>query len=209
MNISPNFNPYQQICFVHTIYNIYIKGCEPEAITVCQCQNGRIYVFIALERAGGIMAFDVTYIDDGEVEFVQYVNNQNFSVDFSSDTRPPQEAGDIAPEGLTIIPKTAFQTDGPILLVASSESASVTAYYVNCGEDPVFPTTTAMDDTMTTTMMMEMDDMMSTTMMDVMMTTEMMDDDMKTTMKEDDIEAANTISAVGAILMIIASIVFI
>jgi hypothetical protein len=55
------------------------KGPEPEAAVVGRV-GGRSYAFIGLERAGGIMIYDVT--DPTRSRFVDYVNNRDFSVEF-------------------------------------------------------------------------------------------------------------------------------
>ena len=60
------------------------KGPEPEAIAIGKV-FGRTYAFIGLERAGGIMIYDIS--DPFKPFFVDYVN-----------TSPT----DIAPEGLGV-----------------------------------------------------------------------------------------------------------
>ncbi len=52
------------------------KGIEPEAIEVAQI-NGRHYVFIGLERQGGIMIYDIT--DPKQVQFLHYVNRRDYN----------------------------------------------------------------------------------------------------------------------------------
>ncbi len=53
------------------------NGPEPEGITIGICENGRKYVFICLERIGGIMAYDFT--DVNNISFVEYYNNRNWT----------------------------------------------------------------------------------------------------------------------------------
>ena len=51
------------------------KGPEPESVTV-GVVNGRTYAFVALERTGGIMVYDVT--DSESAAFVNYINTRDF-----------------------------------------------------------------------------------------------------------------------------------
>merc|ERR1712019_147535 len=94
--------------------------------------NGNKFVFIGMERSSGIFVFDITGLDDGNAEFVQYFNNQNYTIEFEEDTRPPETAGDIGPEQLRFIDESVYGE--PLLFVAYPESSSVTIYSVDCGE---------------------------------------------------------------------------
>ena len=51
------------------------KGPEPESVTV-GAVNGKTYAFVALERTGGIMVYDVT--DPKNTAFVNYINTRDF-----------------------------------------------------------------------------------------------------------------------------------
>ena len=64
------------------------KGPEPEG-TAVGAVNGRTYAFIALERVGGVMIYDVT--DPAKASFVNYINSREFAADIQ---------GDVSPEGL-------------------------------------------------------------------------------------------------------------
>merc|ERR1712037_414005 len=88
----------------------------------------KVFSFTVLERTGGIMVYDITDVDD--VRFVQYLNNRDFSVAFEEDERPPEEAGDTAPEQLVFIDEDVYGT--PLLFASFSESSSVAVYVVNC-----------------------------------------------------------------------------
>ena len=73
----------------------------------------RIYAFIALERIGGVMVYDVT--EPAAASYVNYINTRDFSADM---------AGDDSPEGLCFI-----SLDGtPMLLAACEVSGTVAAY---------------------------------------------------------------------------------
>lgn len=94
------------------------KGPEPEGVTVGKA-FGRTYAFIGLERIGGVMVFDVT--TPTAPEFVQYVNNRNF-------TQPPASpaAGDLGPEGLLFIAAEDSPNGQPLLVVSNEVSGTTT-----------------------------------------------------------------------------------
>jgi hypothetical protein len=73
------------------------KGPEPEAVTTGTVY-GRQYAFIGLERVGGVVVYDLT--DPTAPQFVQYLNNRDFSVTIEDDLRL---AGDLGPEGVILI----------------------------------------------------------------------------------------------------------
>eukprot|EP01083_Nonionella_stella_P094460 265006_1 len=108
------------------------KGPEPESIVVGKCNNGRKYVFIGMERAGGVFVFDITGIDDGQIEFVEYFNAENYTVTWEEDTRPPEHVGDIGPEQMRFVNEDIYGV--PLLIVAYPESSSVAMYRIDCGE---------------------------------------------------------------------------
>ena len=110
------------------------KGPEPEGITIGQCPNGRLYVFICMERVGGIFAYDFTDIEN--ITFADYYNNRNFSLEYDDSGRPPQEAGDIGPEQMRWIDGDIYGND-PLLVVSNPQSASVTMYRIDCGQAPI------------------------------------------------------------------------
>jgi hypothetical protein len=86
------------------------KGPEPEGVVLGKA-FGRTYVFIGLERTGGVMVYDVS--DPFHPIFVEYVN-----------TSP----ADISPEGLLFI-KGADSPNGKPLLVVSHEISSTTTIF--------------------------------------------------------------------------------
>jgi len=108
------------------------KGPEPESITVGQCSNGDSYAFIGLERAGGVMVYDITDIDDGEVTFVEFLNSRDFSIDYDEGSRPPQDAGNVEPETLIFVPDSD-DSEEALLIVGYKTSASIVAYSFDCG----------------------------------------------------------------------------
>eukprot|EP01084_Bolivina_argentea_P098920 177822_1 len=99
---------------------------------------------------GGVIAYDFTNIDD--VQYVDYVNNRNFSVYYDEDVRPPENAGDVAPEHLIFINEEEYGE--AILIVTNTQSSSISMYRIDCGESPT--TTTSSSPPITTGT--EMDD---------------------------------------------------
>lgn len=99
------------------------KGPEPEGVTV-GVVNGRSYAFIGLERQGGIMVYDIT--DPYSPNFVQYINNRDFSGDPEAGT-----AGDLAPEGITFISASDSPNGMALLVVGNEVSGTTTIYQIN------------------------------------------------------------------------------
>ena len=111
------------------------KGPEPESVTVGTVE-GRTYAFVALERIGGIMVYDIT--DPDAVTYSNYINTRDFAED--PDKANPEKnpgfslTGDFAPEGLYFIDADQSPSSTPILLAAFEVSGTVAAYAV--GESP-------------------------------------------------------------------------
>ena len=100
------------------------RGPEPEGVIVERIGAKQI-AFIGLERIGGIMMYDVT--NPYHPEFLDYVNNRNFSVEGSEDL---SGADDLGTEGLLFIPKYQSPTDTPLLTVVNEVSGTVTMYTI-------------------------------------------------------------------------------
>ena len=98
------------------------KGAEPEAVAIGSIA-GRTYAFLGLERAGGIVIFDVTV--PAKAALVGYVNNSNPEGDLEAGT-----AGDVGPEGLEFVPAAASPAGEPLLLVANEVSGTTTIYRI-------------------------------------------------------------------------------
>ena len=92
------------------------KGPEPESVAVGTV-GSKAYAFIALERIGGIMVYDIT--DPDETEFVNYINSREFDADIR---------GDVSPEGLCFIPAAKSSTGKPMLLAACEVSGTLAVY---------------------------------------------------------------------------------
>jgi hypothetical protein len=95
------------------------QGPEPEGLIVGEA-FGRRYVFVGLERVGGIMIFDVT--NPYKPVFVKYVNTYAIS------TQTAQK--DVGPEGLMFV-KAEESPNGKALLIVSNEiSGTITIFEV-------------------------------------------------------------------------------
>ena len=89
------------------------KGIEPEAVTLAAVN--------ALERIGGIMAYDIT--DPAEAAFVNYINTRDFNT---------ATGGDVAPEGLAVLARE----ESVYLLAAFEVSGTVASYRLTDAEAP-------------------------------------------------------------------------
>ncbi|MFI3211649.1 MAG: choice-of-anchor I family protein [Peptostreptococcaceae bacterium] len=89
------------------------KGPEPENVVVGEV-DGKNYAFVGLERIGGIMTYDIS--DPINSKFVNYINTRDFSDD---------QTGDLAPEGMTFIPKEDNKTGYALLVVANEVSGTI------------------------------------------------------------------------------------
>lgn len=98
------------------------KGPEPEGIALGTL-NDHTYAFIALERIGGVMVYDVT--DPTAPVFVTHAQNRDYTGSADAGT-----AGDIGPEGLIFVPADASPNSAPLLVVANEVSGSTTVYAI-------------------------------------------------------------------------------
>ena len=74
------------------------KGPEPEGVTVGKL-FGRNYLFVMLERIGGIAVYDLT--NPAAPQFEQYINTRSFAA-----APGTVAAGDLGPEGRASSAKT-------------------------------------------------------------------------------------------------------
>jgi hypothetical protein len=91
-----------------------VRGPEPEGLA-WGFVGGRRLVFIGLERAGGVMVYDLT--DPLQPTFVSYL--PGLSADHLTDR---------APEGIDLVPANESPTGRPLLIVSYEMSATLTAY---------------------------------------------------------------------------------
>ena len=92
------------------------KGPEPETV-IAGTVNGKNYAFVALERIGGIMVYDIT--DPANTTFVNYINSRDFATAIQ---------GDVSPEGLCFISENDSKTGAPMLLSACEVSGTLAVY---------------------------------------------------------------------------------
>ncbi len=105
------------------------KGPEPEGVTVSEI-NGRVYAFIALERMGGVMVYDVS--DPESPVFVTYSTSRNFQGNPAALT-----AGDLAPEGIFVIPAAESPNKQPLLVLANETSGTIALFSIAAPPAPV------------------------------------------------------------------------
>ncbi|NEP90723.1 MAG: calcium-binding protein [Okeania sp. SIO2C2] len=116
------------------------SGPEPEAITT-GVLGDKTYTFLGLERTGGIMVYDIS--NPSSPDFVQYINNRDFSVEFDvdadGDPDPTPEqllaVGDLAPEGLVFISPEDSPNGEALLVVANEISGTTTVYEFSPNQD--------------------------------------------------------------------------
>ena len=99
------------------------RGAEPEVVAVGEIDE-QAYAFIGLERAGGIMVYNVT--NPLSPYFVQYINNTNPDGDVDLGT-----AGDVAPEGIVFISAKESPIHVPLLAVTNEVSGTTTIYKID------------------------------------------------------------------------------
>ncbi|SDE34426.1 choice-of-anchor I family protein [Desulfuromonas thiophila] len=102
------------------------KGPEAEAVTLGVI-NGHTYAFIALERMGGIMVYDVS--NPYAPAYVQYINQRDVTVDdVETDL---DQVGDLGPEGLHFVSATDSPGGKPLLLVGNEVSGTTAVYEID------------------------------------------------------------------------------
>ena len=98
------------------------KGPEPENVAI-GVVDGRTYAFIGLERASGVMVYDIT--DPKNATYVTYVNNRNASADVTT-----AAAGDLGPEGIAFVSALRSPTGTPLVVTGNEVSGSTTVFEV-------------------------------------------------------------------------------
>tara|TARA_B100001115_G_scaffold184016_1_gene184793 strand:- start:60 stop:1829 length:1770 start_codon:yes stop_codon:yes gene_type:complete len=96
------------------------KGPEPEAICT-GTYNGSHYAFIALERMGGIMIYNID--DPTQPTFDSYILDRDFSKAASD-----PDAGDLGPEYLSFVSENQSPSGYPLLIVSNEISGTVSVY---------------------------------------------------------------------------------
>lgn len=96
------------------------KGPEPEGLAIGSF-GGNTYLFLGLERVGGIVVYDITHPQ--HPAFMFFINNRDFDGVAEEFT-----AGDLGPEGLKFLPAEGTSTRTPWLLVGNEVSGTTTIY---------------------------------------------------------------------------------
>ncbi|MEG0202187.1 MAG: alkaline phosphatase, partial [Comamonas sp.] len=109
------------------------KGPEPEGLSVGQIGE-KTFVFVGLERMGGILVFDIT--DPKAPKQIDYLNTrENWAASFDSATAPSGAAlealGDLGPEGLHFIPAVKSPNGKPLLMVGNEVSGTTAIYQLD------------------------------------------------------------------------------
>lgn len=92
------------------------KGPEPEGVVTTKI-GGRDYAFIALERIGGVIVYDVT--NPTSPAYVTYQNNRQAST------------GDRGAEGIFFIPANESPNGKGLVVLSNEVSSTITIYEVN------------------------------------------------------------------------------
>jgi hypothetical protein len=107
------------------------KGPEPEGVAVARL-FGRTYAFIALERIGGIMVYDIT--DPFQVFFETYLSTRDFAVseclEVNGECTTNPAVGDLGPEVTHVIEADDSPNGKDLLLVAHEVSGTTTVYEI-------------------------------------------------------------------------------
>lgn len=98
------------------------KGPEPEGVTVASL-FGRTYLFVMLERIGGVVVYDVE--NPSAPALVQYINTRNFA---AAPNTPA--AGDLGPEAARVIPAEISPSGTPLLIVSNEASGSLRVFEI-------------------------------------------------------------------------------
>lgn len=99
------------------------KGPEPEGLALGEI-DGRTYLFLGLERIGGVMVFDLT--SPSQARYVTYLNTRNWDAEYDDEEVP--EMGDLGPEGLEFIPAQDSPSGRPMLAVGFEVSGTTSLF---------------------------------------------------------------------------------
>lgn len=93
------------------------KGPEPEGVTVAQI-GSNIYAFVALERIGGCMVYNITY--PSSPAYVTYVNTRTIA----------SYGGDNGAEGIIYIDSASSPNGLPVVILANEISSTLSIFQV-------------------------------------------------------------------------------
>lgn len=100
------------------------KGIEPEDVKTLIIGN-KTYAFIGLERAGGLMMYDVS--NPSNSKYVDYLNIRNMT------NGEINNGSDLGAEGISVIEAKDSPNGYPMVLVANEVSGTVSVMYINEG----------------------------------------------------------------------------
>ena len=115
------------------------RGPEPEGLDVGMVGDRRL-LFVGLERTGGVMAWDITVPE--RPTWAGWINPRDPAAmpteDRDGDGTPdgPFAAGDVAPEGVLLIPALESPDGFPLLVVCNEVSGTTTLIRVRSATDP-------------------------------------------------------------------------
>ncbi len=104
------------------------KGPEPEGVAVAEI-NGKQYAFVALERIGGVVTYDVT--NPAAPIFVGYNNKRS---------NPPVASDDLGSEGIIFISAADSPTGNALVVISNEISATVSVYSIAVNPTAVLST---------------------------------------------------------------------
>jgi len=102
------------------------KGAEPEALAIGQVGNS-IYAFIGLERAGGIMVYNIT--NPAKAFHVDYFTTISSSLEAND-----PNSGDRAPESIFFVSENDSPIGKPFIITANEISSTVSIYAIDIAE---------------------------------------------------------------------------
>ncbi|RKG33543.1 choice-of-anchor I family protein [Acinetobacter tianfuensis] len=97
------------------------KGPEPEGLAIGAIGK-KTYAFIGLERASGIMVYDIS--NPAQAQFVQYFNHRDIT------QTEITKQGDLGPEGLIFIAAQDSPNGKPLLAVGNEVSGTTAVYQI-------------------------------------------------------------------------------
>lgn len=101
------------------------KGPEPEALALTT-HNGKTYALIGLERAGGVMVYDIS--NPNGVVFEAYQQDRDFSVPFDNAASYSEAVGDLGPEGIIVVSPNDSPNGNSLVIIANEVSGTVAVY---------------------------------------------------------------------------------
>lgn len=100
------------------------KGPEPEAIAAAVI-NDSAYVFVGLERIGGVFMYNITNPTNGN--YIDYLNARNFAVTPSLANIDNGTVGDLGPEVIQFVPASESPNNGEMLFLSNEVSGTLSA----------------------------------------------------------------------------------